>query len=82
MANAAARELADTNIRFNELYVNVRVEEDSIAAAWAMKSSDFAAAYESLLAGQYVRGGRVIVDGSEDLTVLKVEKRPRREQAA
>jgi hypothetical protein len=72
MATAAARENAATNVRFNELYLALRVEVDDLAVLHGVsKSSEFAAAYEGILANPAIKGCRVSVLRREDFTDLK-----------
>ncbi|KAH8602385.1 hypothetical protein B0O99DRAFT_680511 [Bisporella sp. PMI_857] len=52
MADAACRELENTNIQFNEVYLGFRVDHDAIAEkaeGRSMGSSTFAAHYERIL---------------------------------
>lgn len=74
MANAATRELADTNIRFNEVYLSLRVQFDEIAERIGVtKVSDFAKNYELLLERQDVKGARVFARDAAELNELKFE---------
>lgn len=76
MATAACRENADTNVRFNEIYLAFRVEVDEVAAQNGTTStSDFASVYEEILARPDIRSSRVRVDGLEDLKHLKYERK-------
>lgn len=78
MANAACRDNESTNVRFNEVYLAFRVEENSSAAkTGAVKASDFAKVYEGVLARTDIRSSRVIVNVPEDMKQLRVEKRPK-----
>lgn len=75
MANVACRDNAVRNIRFNEVYVAVRVEVDAVAGkSGSMKSSDFSSVYEMILARPEIDGCRVTVYGQEDLKDLKYRK--------
>lgn len=75
MALAAARENADTNIRFNEVYLAARVEVDSDAErSGAIKSSEFASVYEEILSRRQIKGCRVSIYGKDDLVELKYKK--------
>lgn len=70
---AAARENANTNVRFNEAYLALRVEFDEDAAAHGVTSaSEYAAVYEAILEREDIRGSRVGVWEVEDITDLKV----------
>ena len=73
---AATRELADTNIRFNEVYLKLRVQFDEIAeGTWMTKVSDFAKHYENLLKRPDVKGTRVWVRSLEECKELVFEAR-------
>lgn len=76
MCNAANHALRDTNVRFNELYLALRVEFDSVAETnKTVKSSDFARAYEKILSESNLKSCRVRVDRLEDLAEPKVEQK-------
>ncbi|KAM0717519.1 hypothetical protein Q7P37_007371 [Cladosporium fusiforme] len=70
---AAARENEDTNVRFNEIYLCYRVENDKDAIEHGVtKSSEFANVYRILLDAADVRSSRVVVENDgEDLKKLK-----------
>lgn len=71
---AAARELAGTNVRFNETYLFYRVEVDTEAEAHGvMKASDFARVYEQILKREEIAGSRVRVEGFGDLDEVRFE---------
>jgi hypothetical protein len=71
MAVSATRELHATNIRFNEVYLARRVEVDRDAEkSGAMKASDFAKNYQTLLGKPSVKGCRISVETYDDLTTL------------
>lgn len=72
-STAAARENANTNVRFNEAYLALRVEFDEDAAAHGVTSaSEYAAVYEAILEREDIRGSRVGVWEVEDIKDLKV----------
>lgn len=74
LATAACRDNDTTNVRFNEVYLAMRVEIDSDAEKSGMnKASDFAANYEQILAREDVRSSRISVMQREDFTDLKVK---------
>lgn len=76
MATAAARENESTNIRFNEVYLGVRVEVDQSAAkTGAMKASDFASVYEQLIQRNDIRSCRVSVNSLKDMADLQFERK-------
>ncbi|RYP60000.1 hypothetical protein DL771_010652 [Monosporascus sp. 5C6A] len=76
MATAACRENATTNVRFNEVYLALRVEVDEVAAQNATTSAtEFASVYEEILARPEIRSSRVRVVGPGDLKDLKYERK-------
>lgn len=76
MATAAARDNESTNVRFNEVYLNVRVEVDEVAAQkGTVPSSTFAGVYEQLLDRADIRSSRVRIDSVEDMKTLKWAKK-------
>lgn len=76
MATAAARENESTNIRFNEAYLETRVEVDESALkTGAMKASDFASAYENILQRDDIRGCRISLNSLGSFSDLKFEKK-------
>ena len=71
---AATRELADTNVRFNEVYLKLRVQFDEVAeGTWMTKVSDFAKNYELLLEKSEVKGARVWVRSEDECKGLVFE---------
>jgi hypothetical protein len=75
-ANRATRDCADTNIRFNEVYLLMRVLFDEVAEKFGVtKVSDFSKNYEQLLGNSEIRGARVFVRSLDDLKELKYEKK-------
>jgi hypothetical protein len=74
---AAARENEDTNVRFNEVYLCYRVENDADAVEHGVtKSSDFGNVFRMLLDAPEVRSSRVVVENDkEDLRKLKHHKK-------
>ena len=79
MANAACRENAKTNLRFNEVYLNYRVDYDAVVEEKGeenrMKVSDFAKVYEGILTRPEIDGCRVSVLGPQDVKELKFRKK-------
>ncbi|KEF60375.1 uncharacterized protein A1O9_01935 [Exophiala aquamarina CBS 119918] len=77
LAALASRELDKTNVRFNEAYLDYRVEYDAQcegeANAWKMKASDYAKIYEGILADKKIKGCRVICESPADLEKLRYE---------
>jgi hypothetical protein len=75
MVPAAIRELAGTNVRFNEVLLACRVEVDSSAEqTGAHKASDFARVYDGILKKPEIDAARVFVFSSADFDDLKFEK--------
>jgi hypothetical protein len=71
MAISACRALHGTNIRFNEVFLDRRVEVDKDAEkSGAMKASDFAKNYQTILNEPEVKGCRITVQTYDDLTNL------------
>ncbi|KAL4925734.1 uncharacterized protein BDV17DRAFT_271229 [Aspergillus undulatus] len=76
MATAGARENAETNVRFNEVYLGFRVEVDEDATRNGTTSaSNFAAVYEAILARPEIRSSRVSVNSHEDLKDIKFARK-------
>lgn len=68
----ACRDKYKTNVRFNEVYLALRVEVDESAAkTGAMKATDFAKCYAVLLSNQELHSSRVSVFDYDDLESLK-----------
>lgn len=79
MANVACRENANTNIRFNEVYLCYRVDFDAVCEEKGsdnrIKASDFALVYEGILANKDIRACRVSVYGPDDIRDLKYKRK-------
>lgn len=76
MCNAACRDNVETNVRFNEIYLNLRVEVDEDAAKNGVtKSSEFAMVYEQILSKSDVRSSRINVLSRDDLQELNHKKK-------
>ena len=76
MANVACRENVKTNIRFNEVYLAMRVEHDASAKeSGAIPSSDFGRHYEELLKRTDIDACRVSIMKREDIDDLKFAKK-------
>lgn len=76
MATAACRENAETNVRFNEVYLAFRVEVDEDASQHGVTSaSEFASVYEQLLARPDIRSSRIRIDSVDDLKELKFKRK-------
>lgn len=76
MATAACRENADTNVRFNEVYLCFRVEVDNDAARHGVTSaSEFASVYQQLLERSDIRSSRVRIGTRDDIMDLKFERK-------
>lgn len=76
MMKVAAKENEKTDIRVNEVYLNVRIDYDAVAEkeSGSMKASEFGKVYEQILASPEVKGCRVSVKANEDVEELKFEK--------
>lgn len=75
MSKAACRECADTNVRFNEVYLAFRVEVDEDAAEHKVTSAtEFGKVYEQILDRDDIRSTRVSVLSTEDIKDLKFAK--------
>ncbi|CCF39577.1 hypothetical protein CH063_00034 [Colletotrichum higginsianum] len=75
MAYSAIKGLADTNVRFNEIYLDQRVEVDVVAEEHGtMKSSIFGRVYANILAKTDVKGCRVRVESESDVDNLRAQK--------
>ncbi|CEL11651.1 hypothetical protein ASPCAL14751 [Aspergillus calidoustus] len=75
-ATAACRETAETNVRFNEVYLALRVEVDEDAKAHGVTSaSEFAGVYEAVLGREEIRSSRVWVEKVEDLRNVRFTRK-------
>ncbi|KAI6908162.1 hypothetical protein KC318_g5888 [Hortaea werneckii] len=68
MANVASRELARTNIRFNEVYLNLRVDFDGPGT---VRPPEFAENYVKLLQDKTIKGSRINVASRADIANLQ-----------
>ena len=76
MANVACLDNADTNVRFNEVYLGFFVMAGAAADQFGvMKASEFAIVYEKILARPDIKGCRVMACQREDLTELRFKKK-------
>ncbi|GKT66852.1 short-chain dehydrogenase [Colletotrichum tofieldiae] len=76
MAFSACKSLADTNVRFNEIYLAQRVEVDVVAEQHGtMRSSVFGRVYANILAKTDVKGCRVRVESEKDVDHLRTENK-------
>ena len=76
MANVACRENAETNVRFNEVYLATRVEVDAVAKqSGSMKASDFSSVYEEILSRPEIKGCRISVYTHRDVKDLNFGKK-------
>ncbi|KAK8087956.1 hypothetical protein PG997_002917 [Apiospora hydei] len=76
MAAAASRENAETNVRFNEIYLAMRVEVDEDAKQHGVTTaSEFAAVYEAIMSRSEIRSSRVRVSTDADIKDLKYERK-------
>lgn len=77
LANVACLDNTATNVRFNEIYLGLFVMADAALAEQygVMKASEFAVAYEKILARPDIKGCRVKVCQPEDLKELRFSKK-------
>lgn len=76
LGNVACLDNANTNVRFNEVYLGTFVMAGPEAEQYGvMKSLEFAASYEAILARTDIKGCRLKVYKPEDLTELKFMKK-------
>jgi len=76
LANVACLNNADTNIRFNEVYLGLFVMAGAAAEQYGvMKSEEFAVSYEKILARPDIKGCRVFVCQPEDLKELRFTRK-------
>ena len=76
MCIGTARENLDTSVRFNEVYLNFRVEVDEDAAQHGVVSStEFGAVFKQLLDRSDIRSSRVEVSKPEHMKVLNHTRR-------
>ncbi|KEF52255.1 uncharacterized protein A1O9_11495 [Exophiala aquamarina CBS 119918] len=79
LAAVACRELQKTNIRFNEAYLDYRVEYDENCEGevnkWKMKASDYARIYEQILTHKDINACRVITESPRDVQTIRYEKK-------
>ncbi|KAI7171212.1 hypothetical protein KC324_g10996 [Hortaea werneckii] len=68
MANVASRELARTSIRFNEVYLNLRVDFDGPGT---VRPSGFAENYVKLLQDKTIKWSRINVTSRADIANLQ-----------
>ncbi|KAF2826801.1 NAD(P)-binding protein [Ophiobolus disseminans] len=76
LANVACLDNADTNVRFNEIYLGLFVIAGAAAEQFgAMEASEFAIVYEKILARPDIKGCRMMVCQREDLTDLRFSEK-------
>ncbi|KAK3385720.1 hypothetical protein B0H63DRAFT_187073 [Podospora didyma] len=76
MCTAASRETAETNVRFNEVYLAFRVEVDEDALQHGVTTaSEFAKVYQGILGRGDIKSSRLKVLGTEDIEALKFDKK-------
>lgn len=75
MMKIASKENEKTNVRVNEIYLNLRVDYDSVAEKnGTVKASDFGKVYEQVLAKPEIDGSRVSVTDRDAIKDPKVDK--------
>lgn len=76
MANVACRDNKETNVRFNEVYLTLRVEVDESAEKTGFfRASTFAETYQEILARPEIRSCRISVLEKEDMKDLKFKEK-------
>jgi len=70
MASVASRELARTTVRFNEVFLNLRVDFEGPNS---VRPKEFSYNYELLLQNKNIKGSRVSVRSRSDIANLKWE---------
>lgn len=78
LANVACRENKDNNVRFNEVYLNRRVDYDEVAqkkGGNVISASEFAGNYEQILDRQDIKGCRISVLKPEDVKELNYQSK-------
>jgi hypothetical protein len=79
LANVACLENKTTNVRFNEVFLNYRVDFDSVCDVKGTDSrirvSDFANVYVGILANEDIEACRVSIQGPDDVKDLKYKKK-------
>ncbi|KAL0934919.1 uncharacterized protein CTRU02_209510 [Colletotrichum truncatum] len=78
LANVGCRELAETNIRFNEVHLSFRVDYDSVAKQkgdGSVGSGKMAKHYENLLVRPDIKGARINLARPEDVNTLPFTKK-------
>lgn len=80
MANVASRELAQTNVRFNEVFLNLRVDFDGPDS---VRPEEFSYNYEQLLQNKSINESRISIKSRSDIADLKweakIQERSRRQ---
>ena len=73
----ACRENKNNSVRFNEVYLNCRVDYDEVAKQKGnvISASEFAGNYEQILERQDISGCRISVMKPEDITELKYQSK-------
>ena len=72
MSKVACKECLETNVRFNEVYLCMRVEADDDAAAHKVtSSSEFSKVYSQILDREDIRSTRISVFSPADFEELK-----------
>lgn len=77
LANVACRELPETNVRFNEVYLSTRVDYDAVVDAGkpVVKASEFGKVYEAVLENKDISAARVTVTDAADIRNIKHHKK-------
>lgn len=75
LAAAAAFETAETNVRFNEVYLDLWVKTDISKFEGAMASSVFADNYVEVLSRTDVKSSRIFVTKESEVKNFRFEKK-------
>jgi len=76
LANVACRDNKETNVRFNEVYLSLRVEVDESAEKTGFfKASTFAETFQEILTRPEIQSSRISVFEKQDMKELKFKEK-------
>jgi NAD(P)-dependent dehydrogenase (short-subunit alcohol dehydrogenase family) len=76
LANVACRDNKETNVRFNEVYLSLRVEVDESAEKKGFfKASTFAETFQEILTRPEIQSSRISVFEKQDMKELKFKEK-------
>ncbi|OJJ51441.1 hypothetical protein ASPZODRAFT_138535 [Penicilliopsis zonata CBS 506.65] len=76
LANVACRDSEETNVRFNEIYIALRVEVDESAQRTGFfKASAFDNTFQEILTRPEIQSSRISVMEKRDMTELKFQEK-------